>query len=367
MRKKVIYYVIFVASLAGCREDTPFPTGGASPGSGGDNSWLIPINEVLIGAARDAIPALESPETLPVSEINYLDDSDLVIGYISPEGNAMAFPHKILDWHEIINFELDAEAKAITYCPLTGTGIGWDRTVGGQVTTFGVSGFLYNTNLIPYDRGTVSNWSQMRLECVNGPLIGEKVVTFQILETTWDTWKTMYPDSEVVSTNTGWSRPYNLYPYINSNNEDYRVDPFLLFPVKPEDFRLPRKTRVLGLIVGGEAKAYRFSSFDFESDPTVLMDDFRGELVVIVGNKTKNYLMAFNRILEDGTELSFGSITGSVNPTEVMTDNEGNIWNIFGKAVSGPRQGERLRSTESYIGYFFAWGAFYPGIEIYDF
>lgn len=363
MMKTVIYCAILVISLVGCRDDTMEPAGNG----GNDNSWLIPFSEVFIGAPRDAIPALENPEALPVSEINYLDNSDLVIGYVSEDGNAMAFPHKILDWHEIINFELDEEAKAITYCPLTGTAIGWDRTVGGQVTTFGVSGFLYNTNLIPYDRGTVSNWSQMRLECVNGTLIGDKVVTFQILETTWDTWKTMYPDSEVVSTNTGWSRPYNLYPYINRNNEDYRVDPWLLFPVSPEDNRLPRKTRVLGMIVDGEAKAYRFSLFDAGSDPTVLMDDFMGESVVIVGSKTENFLMAFNRILEDGTELSFGPITGSVNPTEVMTDNEGNIWNIFGKAVSGPRQGERLRSTESYIGYFFAWGAFYPGIEIYDF
>jgi len=299
--KTVIYYAIFAIILVGCKDDSPLPTGN-------DNSWLIPFNEIFIGAARDAIPALESPETLPVGETTYLGDSDLVIGYVSQDGNAMAFPHRILDWHEIINFEFGAEAKAITYCPLTGTAIGWNRTVGGQVTTFGVSGFLYNTNLIPYDRGTASNWSQMRLESVNGTLQGEKVETFQILETTWTTWKTMFPDSKVVSTNTGWPRPYNSFPYINQNNEDYRVDPYLLFPVNPEDSRLPRKTRVLGMIVGGEAKAYRFSSFESGSAPTVLMDDFRGELVVIVGNKTKNYLMAFNRILEDGTELIFESI-----------------------------------------------------------
>ena len=376
---KIVYYAIFAAILVGCRdntgEDIPYPTGsggsgntgGGSTGSGTEDIWLIPINEVLIGAARDAIPALENPEALPVSETNYLENSDLVIGYVSEDGKAMAFPHKILDWHEIINFELNTESKAITYCPLTGTGIGWSRTLGGQVTTFGVSGFLYNTNLIPYDRETASNWSQMRLDCVNGQLIGDKIETFQVLETSWATWKAMFPDSEVVSTNTGWPRPYDSYPYINQTNGDYRIDPYLLFPVIPNDDRLPRKARVLGVIVNGQAKAYRFSSFDSGSDPTVLMDDFIGDSVVIVGSKRENYLMAFNRILEDGTELSFESITGSVNPTEVMTDNEGNIWNIFGKAVSGPRQGEKLGSTVSYIGYFFAWGAFYPGIEIYDF
>jgi len=371
--RKIVYYAIIVAILIGCREDTiddtQYPTGagGSNTGSGNDDIWLIPFNEVFIGAARDAIPALENPETLPVREITYLDDLDLVVGYVSEEGIAMAFPHKILDWHEIINFELGAEAKAIIYCPLTGTAIGWNRTVGGQVTTFGVSGFLYNTNLIPYDRGTASNWSQMRLDCVNGTLIGDKIETFQVLETSWATWKVMFSASEVISKNTGWSRPYDSYPYISQTNGDYRVDPYLLFPVNPRDDRLPRKTRVLGVIVNGHAKAYRFSSFDSGSDPTVLMDNFFEYSLVIVGSKTENYLMAFYRILEDGTELIFESIIGSINPTEVMTDNEGNVWNILGKAVSGPRQGEMLRGAESYIGYFFAWGAFYPGLEIYDF
>ena len=87
---------------------------------------------------------------------------------------------------------------AITYCPLTGTGIGWNRVISGNTTTFGVSGLLFNTNLIPYDRSTDSNWSQMKLECVNGQLLGETIPTFHVVETTWKTWKTMYPNTMVV-------------------------------------------------------------------------------------------------------------------------------------------------------------------------
>ena len=85
------------------------------------------------------------------------------------------------------------KAVAITYCPLTGTAIGWKGEVNGQETTFGVSGLLYNTNLIPYDRATDSNWSQMLLESVNGELINTPIETFQVIETTWGTWKEVVP------------------------------------------------------------------------------------------------------------------------------------------------------------------------------
>jgi len=77
--------------------------------------------------------------------------------------------------------------------------------------------------------------------------------------------------------------------------------------------------------------------------------------------------MAFNRLQEDGTSLSFEPIIDSAIPSEVMTDNEGNIWDVFGKAVSGPREGQKLQGTDSYIGYFFTWGSFYPGLQIHDF
>ena len=79
-----------------------------------------------------------------------------------------AYPHLILDWHEIVNDQISSTNYALTYCPLTGSAISWNRTFGGQTTTFGVSGNLYNSNLITYDRASDSNWSQMRLLCVQG-------------------------------------------------------------------------------------------------------------------------------------------------------------------------------------------------------
>lgn len=341
-------------------QNTPSGPSGNSGSSGNNNpstGWLIPQNEVFDGGpGKDGIPALLNPPMIDAASATYLSPDDLVIGYKSGD-DIRAYPHKILDWHEIINDEVNEHHVAITYCPLTGTGIGWERELNGQTTTFGVSGLLYNTNLIPYDRLTDSNWSQMRLDCVNGELTGEKIATFPVVETTWETWKSWYPDTKVVSTSTGFSRSYGQYPYgdykTNHNN--------ILFPFSPKDERLPAKERVLGVIVDNEARIYRFSSFAEEI--SVREDAFRDVKLIIVGSHSLNFLIAYERTLSDGTELSFTALPSAEGPG-IMQDNEGNIWDAFGTAVAGPRTGEQLQPVTSYIGFWFAWGAFYEGPEI---
>lgn len=220
-------------------------------------NWLIPESEVKNGGpGKDGIPALVNPEMLDFSNTTYLDEEDLVLGLIL-NGEARAYPHKILDWHEIINDGLQGNSLVITYCPLTGTGIGRSQTPSSSDVTFGVSGKLYNSNLIPYDRKTDSYWSQIRLDCIHGERKGEKLETFQLIETTWQTWSAMYPRTKVVSTNTGYSRNYDVYPYGN-----YKTDPGLYFPVSINDNRLHPKERVHGIIFNDKAKVYRFENFE---------------------------------------------------------------------------------------------------------
>jgi len=353
--KYFLYWSFFFVVFISCNNDDDVQNT--------STTWLIPANEVLDGGpGKDGIPSVDNPNFALVSETTYLNDNDLVIGF--KDGDVIkAYSHQILDWHEIVNDDVNNVSIAITYCPLTGTAIGWDRNIEGEKTTFGVSGLLYNTNLLPYDRKTDSNWSQMRLDCVNGSLEGQKIVTHQVVETTWGTWKSMFPESEVMTTETGISRQYGSYPYINSAGQDYRVDEWLLFNVTPLDSRLPRKERVLGVIENGQAKTYRFSSFA-EETVNVVEDNFNSKGLVIVGSQERNFLMAFERTLADGTVLTFESI--QEDGEAIMMDNEGNKWNLFGEAIEGSRVGEQLVNLESYIGYWMAWGAFYPDAEIFE-
>jgi hypothetical protein len=356
-----VFILAGVILLFGCVENET-PTGNG-PNNPNLNQWDIPRDQVFDGGpGKDGIPALENPTLSNASGSSYLEDGDLVLGYKNGD-EMVAYPHKILDWHEIINDKVNGQAIAVTYCPLTGTGIGWDRSIDGAETTFGVSGLLYNSNLIPYDRKTDSNWSQIGLNCVNGILRGKTIQTYQLVETSWKTWRNMYPDTKVVSINTGFSRNYNRYPYgdyrTNNNN--------IIFPFQPVDNRLGAKERVHGIIINGRAKAYRFVSF---SDKTTIIEDiFQSIPMVIIGNRDKNFIVSFESTLSNGTILNFEIAPEHIQDLSspvILVDDQGNKWDIFGSAVSGPLEGQKLKPTISFIGYWFSWGAFYSGLEIYS-
>jgi hypothetical protein len=250
-----------------------------------------------------------------------------------------------------VNDDISGQKTAITYCPLTGSAIAWKRNGVVSNSAFGVSGLLYNSNLIPYDRGSNSNWSQMRLQCVNGSLIGNEIETSKIIETTYKTWREMYPTSKLLSTNTGFGRQYGVYPY-----GGYKTNDDLIFPVSNEDNRLQKKERVLGLIAGGQTMAFVINSFSTEV--SIKNVSFGGDEFVVVGSSGKNFAAAYKRKLDDGTTLEF-TITQDELPL-VMMDNEGTKWNIFGEAIEGPRAGESLKQAKAFIAYWFGWAAFYP-------
>ena len=318
--------------------------------------WAIPKDEVLDGGpGKDGIPSVDDPIFITAATATYLNETDLVLGYVS--GNvAKAYPHAILNWHEIINDNANGDNIAIIYCPLTGTGIGWSRELNGETTTFGVSGFLYNSNIIPYDRKTDSNWSQLRMDCVNGELSGTEAETYQLVETTWETWKEMYPSTTVVSEETGVNRNYSEYPY-----GDYRTNHSNLnFPVSNSDGRLPNKQRVLGVLVNDKAKAYSLT--DFGDNVTVIEDLFNTIPLVAAGSSADNFIVAFDRRIS-GVELDFEPVQDSL--PIILKDNEGNRWDVFGNALSGPRTGQKLIQLESMMGYWFSYAAFYPGLELY--
>jgi len=225
----------------------------------GSNRWLIPFDEVRSGGVgKDGIPAVSSPKFDNASNVSFLKNNDLLVGVTNGD-NIKVYPHDVLDWHEIVNDGLGQIDYSLIYCPLTGTATAWDRIINGERTTFGVSGLLYNTNIVPYDRATDSNWSQLFNASVFGELKGTKPKNYMALETRWDTWKKLYPGANIMNFDTGHNRDYGNYPYGN-----YRTDASLIFPVKYTDERLHPKERVHAIIINGKARVYRFESFTGE-------------------------------------------------------------------------------------------------------
>ncbi len=331
--------------------------GGGGGGNDGDASiWLIPEAEVVdAGPGQDGIPAISRPVMAKASAITDIRPNELIIGVLH-EGTIHAYSHNILNWHEVVNDSIEFNDFVLSYCPLTGSAVAWDVDDNLSNTEFGVSGLLYNSNLILYDRDSGSRWSQMLELAVQGSRRSERPQRIQVVETTWGTWLAMYPDSFVMTRSTGFDRDYDAYPY-----NDYRFSEDLLFQVSSTDNRLHPKKRVIGIRSGGASKVYQIDGFGASTQ--TVNDQFDGNPIVAVGNSDSNIAAIYSRELADGTILTFSPLDGQL--PNIMSDTEGNVWDVFGNAVSGPRAGEKLAMTSSYTAMWFAWAAFFPSAEIH--
>lgn len=352
--------ILFLFVLYSCTNVADSDNDGNNDFQGCDGeSWLIPCQQVVDGGPdKDGIPSIDDPQFTEASDVSFLEDWELVVGVKSGD-EIKAYPHVILYYHEIVNDMVGDLPLALTFCPLTGSGIGWHRKVNGEVTEFGVSGLIHKNNLIPYDRNTDSQWSQMLNKSVNGELKGTEASTVQVVEMTWAAWKEAYPDSKVLNTDTGFNRNYDQYLYGSDYPED---NSRILFPTYEEDERLDEKTLVHGISVGDRSKVYPVD--DFDADLQVINDEFEGRKIGVFGSEDRKVVVSFLRTLGDGTELEFESVDDF---PVVLEDQEGNRWNIFGEAVSGDRKGEQLEYTGGYNAYWFAWVDFFSTPQIYSF
>ena len=204
------------------------------------------------GPPKDGIPAIDQPRFIPARQAK-LADNDRILGVVL-QGMARAYPVRILNWHEVVNDQFGDHAVVVTYCPLCGTGMAFDARLAGGSATFGVSGLLYNSDVLLYDRATQSLWSQISQTAVSGPLKGTGLLPVVVTHTTWADWRTRHPNTEVLSTQTGFERDYQRDPY-----EGYDRVARLIFDVQHRDDRFPLKEWVLGVEVAGVYKAYPFS------------------------------------------------------------------------------------------------------------
>jgi len=274
---------------------------------------LIPVAEIHHGGpARDGIPAIDRPRFISAGRAEFLQDRDRVLG-INRNSVTKAYPIRILNYHEIVNDEFGGEAVVVTYCPLCGTGMAFIASVDGSVRDFGVSGLLYNNDVLLYDRESLSLWSQLMKQAVTGPMRGTRLQQVAMSHTTWGDWRRRYPDTLVLSTDTGARRDYQRSPYAGyAGSED------VYFPMGEMDRRYHPKEQVIGLSLGNNSKAYPFAELSRRHGE--LRDSFA----------TREILIRFD----------------AENRTGAVFDVDG----------------EEIPST---IGYWFAWQAFHPDTEVY--
>jgi len=263
---------------------------------------------------RDCIPSIDNPKFESASSANkWLQDDDIVFG-AEHNGVARAYSQRILNWHEIVNDTIGGKPVVITFCPLCGSSVAFDRMVGGKEVEFGVSGYLYNSNLVMYDRDTDSLWQQVGGEAIVGEASerNEILKPFLLTSTSWKQWKSQHPDTQVLSRDTGFTRDYDVYPY-----GGYEENGAIYFGIQNSDDRLKVKEVVHAFDIEGSFKVYT----EEDLKPGTEFEDTIGDHIVQI------------------TRGKDGAITALDKQTQV--------------------EYVPLRT------FWFAWAAFHPNTEIY--
>lgn len=328
---------------------------------------LVPLSEIIQGGPPpDGIPAIDKPRFMSPNEANaWLHSKEPVLA-VTVNGEARAYPLQILIWHEIVNDTVGGRPLAVTYCPLCNSGIVFDRRVGERVLDFGTSGMLYKSDLVMYDRQTHSLWAQMEGRAIVGDLAGTKLAWFPSNTLAYGEWKALFPDGKVLSRDTGHSRRYGWNPYEGYDEPDRH--PFLFFD--RVDRRLPPKERVVGVVIGSEAKAYPFSLL---LKRRVLADTVSGQPLVIFYRSGTLSALDQGRIAEsrevgatavftpvlDGRVLTFEAREAGFRDRET-----GSFWSLLGRAVEGPLAGKTLKPIPHVDAFWFAWAAFQPKTQV---
>jgi hypothetical protein len=212
----------------------------------------VPLGDILAGGPpKDGIPPIDNPTFVTVSEANELLDDEGIGVAFSANGIDRFYPHQITVWHEIVNDNLGGQAALISYCPLCGTGIVFEPILNGEEVEFGTSGKLWNSNLVMYDRKTDTYWSQVLGEAIVGELTGTKLKKLPYDNMRWKDWKKQFPNGEVLSSDTGFSRNYTQGPY-----GDYEENSSVFFPVDNVDARYHEKEPSFGIELNGQFKVY---------------------------------------------------------------------------------------------------------------
>lgn len=295
------------------------------------------------GVPKDGIPSIDSPSFVdPDSASGFLDDEDIVFG-ITRDGEAKAYPQSVLVWHEICNDSIAGDPVSVTYCPLTGTALGFER---GD-TEFGVSGSLLNNNLIMYDRATENWWPQVLATAIPGwgeSFVGRSLQEFRVIWTTWDRWREAHPDTEVLSTNTGMARDYNRDPYGNYNPVGgyYRLNEDPMFsPLHRNDDHPPKQ-----VFIGARGP---------EGGIAVKKDRLREDHLIEGSMGDVPVVAVYDENLDTGYVYR--------NPDEVsLTYSDGMVEGPDGTVAPGEVS---LEAVTTFDAMWFAWYGFYPDSEIH--
>ncbi|MFK5856166.1 MAG: DUF3179 domain-containing (seleno)protein [Bacteroidota bacterium] len=356
---KLLIYILIVGTLSyGCSKENSYKPKGTAL-SELEQGWVVPLDQLVLSQLpADRIKSIDTPHFEIIDNENLsLNDIAYVYRYCD---TIKIYPQRILSGHEIVNDRIGNHHFAITYCPLTGSAIAWEREINGIISEFGVSGHLFNENLIPYDRNGHSFWSQMRLEGVRGENAKTKLKSNLLLQTTGKSIKIAFPDAIVLVDSAG----HNCNDSICGLKNGFDFGD----PDDEDNFVLPSRSDYFGIVntgvINGGDGALLFNYDIFGDSITLYNTSFRNSNIIVLGSTILQFIVAF----DNNTNIPSSNFYAVQNALPVvLADNLGNRYDITGEIISGPSKGNRLPSPDSYTAHSFAWELFFGNnIDIFE-
>ena len=283
-------------------------------------------------------------------------DEEEVIGVLL-NGDARAYPTRLLSLHEVVNDTVGGQPIAVTWCPLCYSALVFSRVVEDQELTFGVSGYLFHNNLVMYDHQSNSLWSQVLAQAIKGAYNREQLIVLGATQSTWADWKREHPDTLVLSARQmGKQADEVVDPYVGYYNSGI---PGLAGQANIDE-RLRAQTLVIGIKLGKEARAYTFDDIR----TLRLISDELGEIpIMLVYNAKLNSVAAYARLVDNQTlNFELDANGNSVQDLETVS-----TWDIeLGQATQGALAGENLSRLTAPIVFWFAWSDIYPDTNLHE-
>ncbi len=314
---------------------------------GNDRTARIRLDEVRWGGVRqDGIPPLRNPNMIGAADAGYLNDGDIVFGLMI-EGDARAYPKRILAWHEMFVDTVGGVPVAGVYCTLCGTVVVYETTHDGVEHQLGTSGFLYRSNKLMYDQATQSLWNTIWGEPVIGPLADKEIQLARrsVVTTTWGEWRRRHPDTQALSLDTGWKRDYKE----GAAYKDYFATDQLMFTVPETDKRLKNKDEVLALIFDADRDEQLALSAKFLEKNPIHHNALAGVELVVLTDAS-----GANRVYETG-----GIRFVEWDHDRTAVDAAGERWTLHEDRLEAAG-GEALRRLPAHRAFWFGWYAAYP-------
>jgi len=307
--------------------------GNQNNNDGGEFPWLLPENS--INGSFNPFPLALNPNLKAAKDVDFISDNSLV-AMISFKNEIRVYPYQYLNRFESVNDNMDGVNFSMTYCPLTKSGLCWDRNYRNEKFVLRASGYLYNDNLIAFDSNSDTYWSQMLATCVKGKYSGQNNKTYNFVETTWATVKSHFANARVFTNTSVGNNSESSKDAISDGEGIYGIIDLEFVP---------------DLNKGNHVYFYRYDYF--QNMTKLISTNISNKNIVVIGNKDLHFITSF---IND-QNASFSAVQNQF--PMIMQDSKNNKWNVFGIAVEGPRKGQQLESLTAFVASWSAWQLFY--------